>query len=501
MLKPHKILRIILIAIIVGFFCAQADIEESYLPGILLVSGIFLFGAVWLKNKWMGIIFIILISLFFSEQSTILQYSRNKLEIFKNQKITLMGTVDNFPDIRQKDQRLFLKVNTIKTQNKKIEVEDEKILLIIDKDMTIEYGQELEISGKIDIPRNFNGFDYQQYLARYDVHTIMRTNRKKIIIRQKNKGNWLKKHASNFRQIFANNLQKVLPDTNRKISTGILIGVKDEIESRTQNQFRNAGLTHLLVVSGSNVSILVLAISIIFGFLGRRILLPIILLSLVFFVAITGADPPVIRASIMGGIVAISLTIGRFSDPINILLLTAVIMGGFEPSIFRSDVGFLLSFVATLSIVILSPLIKNILQNNCKNNYGHWQDLTSVLCAAQIGVFPLITIYFENYSFWSFPANILAEPLIPFIMIFTLLAVAGSTLLPLTFAKITAIPALLSTEALISIARAFGDLGTTTVPIFVSYLVLILFIGVCLWACFSPKFEDISQEFFAEITH
>jgi competence protein ComEC len=297
---------------------------------------------------------------------------------------------------------------------------------------------------------------------------------------------------------------------------GILLGVKKELPTALKADFRIAGLQHVLVVSGSNVSFVILAMTLLSASLGRWFVFSVSVVSVGFFVLMTGADPPVIRAALMGSSVALAAAMGRLSDGTNLLLFSAVIIALFAPEIVQADLGFLLSFSATLGIIVLTPLFDRLLQRF--SGYVFWftskscqLDLDSgarflvllqkirlilaVLLAAQVGVFPVLTLFFHEFSLWTFPANILVEPLIPLIMIFGLTSIVSGLVLPFLVAKIFSIPALVLTQVLIWIGNVFGLFTMILVPNWLSWLSLILFGAVCLWAFFSNAYEELMVAF------
>ena len=113
--------------------------------------------------------------------------------------------------------------------------------------------------------------------------------------------------------------------------------------------------------------------------------------------------------------------------------------------------------------------------------------------------FPVLTLFFHEFSIWTFPANILVEPLIPLIMIFGLISIVSGLILPFVVAKIFSIPALVLTQVLIWIGNVFGLFQMIAVPTWFSWLTLFLFAGVCLWAFFSNTYEEIIVEFEREM--
>lgn len=347
------------------------------------------------------------------------QTKTDHLSAFLGKKTTFVGQVDSFPDKRAKNTRVFIRT------------EHGRFLLIDTGKNDFFYNDRIEISGTLTRPRSFQGFDYAAYLRRFQVYSIMK-NSEEIIFLEPGRG-WLHL-AQKLREKLAKNLEKTLPAPHRTIAMGILLGVKNELPSETKKQFQASGLQHLLVVSGFNVSVILFITMLSLKRFGRRMALTGSLFVLIFFVGMTGAEPPVIRAALMGGLVGWGKVIGRKADILNILLFSAVIMGLANPQTISSDIGFHLSFFATLGIILFAERIKL------------WPIL-SVSLAAQLSVAPLLIFYFGSFPLVGIVANVFAEPLIP-------LTMAASSI-P-AFTGILGLPAEILLEVLLQIAAFFS---------------------------------------------
>ncbi len=181
------------------------------------------------------------------------------------------------------------------------------------------------------------------------------------------------------------------------------------------NAFNTTGTTHIIAISGFNITIIVAALDSI----RRRLFLPkkasfIIIISGIFlFTILTGASASVIRAAVMGALVLIARQLGRQSQITSALLFTACVMIFLNPMILRFDVGFQLSFLSTLGLVYLSPLILS---------WFFWlpkisQEPLALTLSAQVLSLPIILYNFGRLSFISLLANVLILPIIPITML------------------------------------------------------------------------------------
>lgn len=379
--------------------------------------------------------------------------------------IQISGMIESFPDKKQKYQQFFLRVENIfrcqqiranKTCSKfsknpeELSPDLQRVLVrvpvgaslvdALDRKQVgtkppptevIDFGQKLHLQGKLLRPRNFSdSFDYKRFLARYNIYVILQNPQILEISENKNLNFFDKitKSAKNFRNILEKNLQENLPSPHYLISGGILLGVKEVLPEPTKTHFENAGLQHILVVSGFNVVIIMFLVTFLLKKFGRRIIFWGNILTLFFFVLMVGPEMPVIRAAIFGGLGAFSVMIGRGKDLRNSLLFVATAMAIFSPDILRYDVSFHLSFIATIGILFLTPKFE-IWLKFIPNLLGI-RTILSVTLGAQCAVMPLLFYYFEGFPLGGIIANILVEPIIPILMLLSSIIAFGAEIFP-----------------------------------------------------------------------
>lgn len=217
---------------------------------------------------------------------------------------------------------------------------------------------------------------------------------------------------------FVSTLVKVYPQPEAGFIIGILVGGTALFSDELIEQFRITGTLHLVALSGFNISIIVGFLTILFDRLAvpRRWYAPTIAGLLVLFVAFVGPQASIVRAAIMGFLVVVARQRGRYTTPRNILAATAAVMVVASPDILLNDLGFQLSFMATVGIVYISP----ILEKKLSFVPEMWQFREALLLAlsAELMVIPLLMWNFGHVSIVSPLVNMLVGPLIPAAMLF-----------------------------------------------------------------------------------
>ncbi len=471
--KSEK-LRAGMLIVLFGLFLAQFLTEANY---FLFLSGLFLILAIAFQKTVLTLLTLFFLSVFYGQGRYYFEFVNDSLLSFENKNVFITGEITSFLDEREKNNRTFLTVSTV---DKKIA--KGRILFIFPKNLKILYGNKVSFRGKIEKPKNFQGFNYEAYLKRFGSTAIVR-NFSNFKIISNDGGIGFLRGASRVRGFFTKNLEKSLPLPHNRIATGLLLGVKNALPPPVSDDFKRAGLTHLLVVSGFNVSVVVFLITFIFKKLGRRLVFFVSVISIAFFVAMTGGDAPVLRAAIMGGLAGGAAAFGQLNNAKNIVLGSAVLMGLFSPAVIQNDVGFFLSFSATVGIILFARIFENWFRFLPQK--FEIRQIVSVLMAAQVSVFPILGFYFGEFPLIGFVSNLFSEPLVPLAMAFSTISIIGG-LAPVLIAKIVAIPAFIILEILVTIAHNFGKIPpipiAKNVAILMQFLVLLAFLH-----CFFKK--------------
>lgn len=203
---------------------------------------------------------------------------------------------------------------------------------------------------------------------------------------------------------------------------GLTIGDTQAISGSTLHEFRRAGLSHLLAVSGSNVSIVLGAVMLLGSRLPFRWRLCVGAAALGLFILVVGPDASVLRAAAMGAAGLVALAVGTRAEPLHVLALAVAVVVAIRPQIVFS-VGLHLSVLATAGIIMLTPAILQFLRP-----LPRLVTLPlAVTIGAQFAVLPLLVIVFQEVSLVAPLANLVAAPAVAPA---TVLGLAGGAVAP-----------------------------------------------------------------------
>lgn len=281
------------------------------------------------------------------------------------------------------------------------------------------YGDLINISGTLKKPENFTSsssldFDYISYLAKDDIY--YKIDFAKISLISSGNGNPIKLFLLKIKDSFTDNINKAIKEPESSLLSGILLGAKSSLNKETANIFRIAGLSHIVALSGYNITIVAEALMKILSFLPRTAGLVGAIAGIISFVVMSGASSTAVRAGIMSLIVVLAQITRRNYQIDRALIAAGLIMIIINPKVLVFDISFQLSFLATIAIIYLSPILKNKLYF-VTDRFG-LKDIISATISAQILVLPLIIYKMGMLSLVALPANILVLPVIPLTMFF-----------------------------------------------------------------------------------
>lgn len=332
----------------------------------------------------------------------------NQFQALLNSKQQVDGVIITDPDVRTDKQLL-----TVRPQGY-----DQNVLVTTSKEQTYFYGDRLLITGKVTEPKVSEDFDYRAYLWRWNTYALMQ--RPKIIVLQNNKGNRVVRSLLIVKHAFVKQVKKVLSDTESNLLLGILIGARKGLPDEVIENFNITGVSHVIAISGYNISIIVVALGFLDKWLGRKLNFWLTLFVILIFVIISGASASVVRAALMGGLVLLSSRAGRLYAITPALCAAAAGMLLLNPRILYWDASFQLSFLATAGVVYGSPLLESITEKWP----GLWgiKSIFLTTMAAIISTLPLILYQFGRLSLVAPIVNILVLPFVPVTMLFGFLS-------------------------------------------------------------------------------
>lgn len=233
---------------------------------------------------------------------------------------------------------------------------------------------------------------------------------------------------------FRNNItgfyEKVLPQPESGLLSGIVFGAKGKILPDFYDKTKSAGVAHVVVASGTNVTFVISFLSgFLFLFFSRKKAIPFIILGIILYLFISGLEAPLVRAAIMSSILFLGQELGKLISPWRILFLTACVMLLYNPE-WLEDVGFQLSFASTASIMFFQPKINRFLDRRLSFAKAIWSKDFSTSLAAQIGVTPILFVTFKQFNILSPLVNILVLWTIAPLMIIGVVGGVFGLLLP-----------------------------------------------------------------------
>lgn len=340
------------------------------------------------------------------------------------------------------------------------------------------YGDRLEIKGKLVSPKNFSGdFDYVSYLAKDQIRSLVYYPEIGVI--GENRGNVFYRAVYSVKNKFEENLGKILSEPHASFLAGLLLGSRGSIPDDLKEKFKQTGTSHILAISGYNISVLAVFLASILSFfyLSPGIIFYLSVSAIFVFVILTGAEPSVIRAAIMGGLVLLSRKEGRVYSMANAIVSAGAAMLFADPLILRYDVGFQLSFLATLGLVLVLPRLENYFRN-LPAALG-LKEAFLATASAQAAVLPLLLYNFGNLSFVSLAVNVLILPAVPFAMFSGFLAGALS-FVALPLGKIAGFFAWIFLSYEIKIVEIFSAIpfGFVKISNFPAFLVILYYAGL-----------------------
>jgi competence protein ComEC len=359
--------------------------------------------------------------------------------------VKVVGMVTKSPDIR--DDRVVIRLASegIQTPGRQEFVPVEGILQVtIWENISWHYGDRIMVQGELETPPEFEDFSYRDYLARQGVYSYM--NNAQVTRVSSPGGNPLLRLIYAFRQYALETAYRLWPDPEASLLAGILLGIESGIPENVDQAFRDTGTSHIIVISGFNITIIVGLLIGVFsrlfggGQIGVRRGAVVAIVGIVLYTILVGGDAAVVRAAIMGVTALFASLVGRRQDGLLTLAIVAALMAAFNPNILW-DVSFRLSFAATLGLVLYAGPLKDAFERfasgyvtveRAQKWSGPVGEYLLYTFAAQLLVLPLIIYYFNRFSISSIIANPLILPFQPPLMILGGLALmAGTIYLPL----------------------------------------------------------------------
>ena len=424
------------IAFMVGI--VLAEILELSLSGLFLILFIPLF-IISTTNKKLFFIVLIIFCLILGywrfdiarpkKTPTSINYYNNSgdLEWSEMQSTIWQGKI-----IREIDQRVDHNKLTVASQAIFIESNWQIIegLVLVKADLypSYQYGDILQLECNLVEPTQIEDFAYDDYLSRYNIYSLCYGAQIKYLDHDDSFN--LKVFVLNIKNNIQQKLNHYLVEPEASLLSAMLLANRRGLPTYITDSFSRAGVSHLIAISGMHIAIISLLIArflSVFG-LSKKITYPATLSFLFLYIAMIGWPASAVRAGIMGAIVLIAEYFGRVNKSYYALFLVASITLLINPKLIVYDIGWQLSFLAVLSLILFSDDLTKLFSKLPKL-FGAKEILQTTL-AAQILTLPWLAYKFHQLSLVFPIANILLLPFLPFIMGLSIISIVISFVLP-----------------------------------------------------------------------
>jgi len=332
--------------------------------------------------------------------------------------VTLSGVIDDMPDERDTHVNLRVRVDSLTPEDGPQREVQGTALVQAPRGERYHYGDRVEVRGKLETPPVLEGFSYRDYLAREGISSMVRYARVEPTASWE--GNRLRAAMIAFRERAHSAITALLPDPQAALLSGILLGIESRISPEVREAFNAVGATHVIAISGSNLVILAGIIQALAARVVKRpgAVATITIVGIVAYAAFVGGDAAVVRATIMTSLALVAAQLGRQTYGLASLGFAAILMSAINPLVLW-DVGFQLSFLATLGLVLYVEPLQGVLekglgrilsQQRAQQVVAALSDAFIVTLAAQITTTPIIALTFGRLSVLSLPVNLLIIP-------------------------------------------------------------------------------------------
>lgn len=407
----------------------------------ILISSAFFLLFIFLRSRSSRLPFAFVLPVFLFLGSAYYQFRQPNIDAFhiafyndRNYDVLITGSLAESPDYRDAYTNLKLNVEAVDTGSGDMPVSG-FILVRIPKNQVYEYGQRVRVRGQLKTPPEDEEFSYRDYLARDGIHSYISTS--EITELPGRSGSIITAQIYKLKSKLLEKTYRLYQDPEASLFAGILFGVDTGLPRKLQDAFKNTGTAHIIAISGFNIAIIAGIFFSIFKYLtNERLGAWIAIVGIFMYAFLVGGDAAVMRAAFMGSIALFARQLGRRNMGLNALMLVALIMVLINPLVLW-DVGFQLSFFATLGLILYaepfsnftSNLIAKISKHDTSTFTSFINENVILTLAAQLTTIPIMAYHFKRISLISFIANPFILPVQPAVMVVGGLAVFTSLII------------------------------------------------------------------------
>jgi len=333
----------------------------------------------------------------------------------QGEKVTIEGTIADEPDRRPLQTKYTIKTKSVTDKfGTKYNGIQGNVLITDQRQWPLfEYRDLVSVSGILEKPEPIETFQYDNYLSRFDIYSVMYRGS----ISSENTANTqhIKRHLYALKTSFESQINRLYPEPHASFMAGLLTGSRKGIPEGLMQDFTTTGLTHIIAISGYNISIIIVIIHSMLFWMPPKLRYGSAVTCIIIFTIFVGANAAVVRAAIMGILGLTALQVGRKTTALLSVLWTALFMVAWNPKILWYDAGFQLSFLAVIGLIEISPLLEKYMKR-VPQTLAIRESLTMTI-AAQIAATPFIISMFGTLSLIAPLTNIMVAPALPIAML------------------------------------------------------------------------------------
>lgn len=296
--------------------------------------------------------------------------------------------------------------------------------------------------------------------------------------------------ARQVRDWFASNVQKAVSEPAASLGLGYLLGQKRALPDELQQALVITGLTHVVVASGYNLTILVRLARRLFEKISKYLSALFATMMIIGFIAVTGASPSMSRAGLVAGLSLAAWYYGRRFHPLVLLPFAAAVTVLVDPTYAWNDLGWQLSFAAFAGVMIMAPLLQVYFFGDKKP--GIIRQILGETISASIVTLPILVLAFGSLSNVAVIANLLVLPLVPLAMLLTFIAGLSTVILP-QFAELFGLPAEWLLKYMLMVIDYLAGLSwaqsTVDITAWMAWLAYALIIAACIYLWRVTKYD------------
>lgn len=343
-----------------------------------------------------------------------------------DQDLTLEGIIDERPEGTETGCRVIVQAERLLTEGREVPVAGRVLVLIRQGRTPWVTGDRVRFVAKLRRPRNFGlpgEFDYVRSLALRAIHvTTHLPEAADLVLVRARVGAPAANRMDRLARQVGERISRSVPGEEGGVLRALLIGDRGAVPKATETAYARAGVNHILSISGFHVAIVGLALAQLLTLLGRcshwlmlrwnlrRLVLVAGVPVIVFYLFLSGAAPATARSVVMIALGVLALCMYREIDPLNILIVSALLLIGINPPVLF-NLSFQLSFLALWGLIVVTPLFMTPFKRWEQGRYGPLLLLLAASAAAVAVTLIPVAYYFHRTTVVGILANLVIVPL------------------------------------------------------------------------------------------